>query len=161
MKKRIWMIFSGMLAVLLIFSLVGCESKDEKEIKNLLLEFEYSCNSMDVNSLMNCFEPAITDEIRLGAGLLGINDVGKLFDAFVGYLLYDADIPFLSDIGVSGVDFMSSIDLSIEEIEIEEDVAIAYTIVSAEIAGQKFTRKAEFLVVYYIDRWCISEFYII
>ena len=168
MKKIMHKSLALLLSVLMLFTAVGCEKKENTEITNLLLEFEYACNSLDVEALLECLEPSVGDSIRfassLAANLLGVPDIDDLFDGFLAYLMYDSSSDFIVQVGTSGVDFLESIDIELQEIERLEDYedhAIAHTVVTAEILGQQYVRKAEFLLVYYIDRWCISEFSIL
>ena len=163
MKKAMKKVFALILAVLMFLTVVSCTGKEEKAIKSLLLEFEYACNSLDAEALLDCLEPAFSDRIRFATSLFGVDDIDEMFDTFVAFLLGSSD-GFVHEIGTSGVDFLESIDIEIQEIVIQEDneeSGVVEAVITADILGRRYVRKAEFLVVYYIDHWCISEFYIL
>ena len=57
-----------MLIAALVLSLCGC-SNDKGEIENLMTEFEYSCNELDIDAMLDCIDPAISDKIKLATGI--------------------------------------------------------------------------------------------
>ena len=54
MKKIMHKSLALLLSVLMLFTAAGCEKKENTEITNLLLEFEYACNSLDAEALLDC-----------------------------------------------------------------------------------------------------------
>lgn len=138
------------LAVM-IFSLGGC-GKADKEIENLMTEFEYACNTLDFDAVLNCINPKISDKIKLAAGLVGMfteTDTDEMFERLADYLSADE---------IGGTDFFSSIKIQVEEIDAEEDTAVVSAILTYELNGEQVERRATFDCIYYIEKWYISSF---
>ena len=53
------------VVALAIFGLTGCTSKSD-QIKDTLSEFEYACRNLDVNAMLKCIDPDVSDPIRFG-----------------------------------------------------------------------------------------------
>lgn len=148
--------FKGIVIVMLIttmvLSLCGC-SNDKGEIENLMTEFEYSCNEMDIDAMLNCIDPAISDKIKLATGIAGMftdKDSDELTEELVGMLTGDDSL--------NAGDFFSSIKVETTDIKTKKETGTANAIVEYSIAGEKFKKEAAFDYVYNMDKWYISSF---
>lgn len=148
--------FKGIVIVMLIaamvLSLCGC-SNDKSEIENLMTEFEYSCNELDIDAMLNCIDPAISDKIKLATGIAGMftdKDSDELIEGLVGMLTGDNSL--------NADDFFSSIKIETSDIKTKKETGTANAIVEYSVAGEKFKKEATFDYVYNMDKWYISSF---
>ena len=158
MKKNICRIVAIILALTLVFGFSGCNKK-KTEIENLLVEFEYACNTLDFDAALNCITPRVSDKIKIGANILGIlthQDTDELFDKLGDILVNNSEI--------NGTDFFESVKIDIQEIvedEEYEDIISAVTYVTYIVAGEEFVKEAVFSCEYYVEKWYISSFTLI
>lgn len=148
--------FKGIVIVMLIatmvLSLCGC-SNDKSEIENLMTEFEYSCNELDIDAMLNCIDPAISDKIKLATGIASMftdKDSDELTEELVGVLTGDDSL--------NADDFFSSIKVETTDIKTKKETGTANAIVEYSIAGETFKKEAIFNYVYNMDKWYISSF---
>lgn len=148
--------FKGIVIVMLIatmvLSLCGC-SNDKSEIENLMMEFEYSCNELDIDAMLNCIDPAISDKIKLATGIAGMftdKDFDELTEELIGMLTGDDSL--------NADDFFSSIKVETTDIKTKKETGTANAIVEYSIAGEKFKKETTFDYVYNMDKWYISSF---
>lgn len=153
MKKTLKTIMALMLIAVMSFSFVGCNN-DKKDIENLILEFEYACNTLDFDAVLNCIDPKISDNIKLAGGLLGMfteTDTDQMFEELSQYLLDNTDLG-------GGTSFFSTIKIDVEDIEIEGEEALVTARLKFNVTGEEMERVASFSCIYYTDKWYISNF---
>ena len=141
-----------MLIAALVLSLCGC-SNDKGEIENLMTEFEYSCNELDIDAMLDCIDPAISDKIKLATGIASMftnKDSDELTEELVGMLTGDSSL--------NADDFFSSIKIETKDIKTKKDSGTANAVVEYRIAGEKFKKEATFTYVYNMEKWYISRF---
>ncbi len=158
MKKIAYRIIAVMLVLTLAFGFSGCNKK-KTEVENLLTEFEYACNTLDFDAVLNCITPRVSDKIKVGANILGMltfQDTDVLFEKLGDVLARNSEI--------NGTDFFESVKIDIQEIvedEEDEDIVRAMTYVTYDVAGEEIVREAVFTCEYYAEKWYISSFTII
>ena len=153
MKKTLKTIMALMLIAVMSFSFVGCNN-DKKDIENLILEFEYACNTLDFDAVLNCIDPKISDNIKLAGGLLGMfteTGTDQMFEELSQYLLDNTDLG-------GGTSFFSTIKIDVEDIEIEGEEALVTARLKFNVTGEEMERVASFSCIYYTDKWYISNF---
>lgn len=141
-----------MLITTVVLSLCGC-SNDKGEIENLMTEFEYSCNELDIDAMLNCINPAISDKIKLATGIAGMfkdKDSDELTEELVGMLTGDNSL--------NADDFFSSIKIEISDIKTKKETGTANAIVEYSVAGETFKQEATFNYIYNMEKWYISSF---
>lgn len=141
-----------MLIAALVLSLCGC-SNDKGEIENLMTEFEYSCNELDIDAMLDCIDPAISDKIKLATGIASMftnKDSDELTEELVGMLTGDSSL--------NADDFFSSIKIETKDIKTKKESGTSNAIVEYSIAGEKFKKEATFNYVYNMEKWYISSF---
>ena len=151
-KKKIKGIVIVMLIAALVLSLCGC-SNDKGEIENLMTEFEYSCNELDIDAMLDCIDPEISDKIKLATGIASMftnKDSDELTEELVGMLTGDSSL--YAD------DFFSSIKIETKVIKTKKESGTSNAIVEYSIAGEKFKKEATFNYVYNMEKWYISSF---
>jgi len=154
MKKHIVKLISLCLASVLLFGcLSGCSGK-KKKIDNLMTEFEYACNTLDVDAMLNCIDPSVSDVARLGLGLYGMfaqKDKDEILDQIAGLLS--------GDTGLDGNEFFSSVKIEVKKTDVKGEEAETETLLQYKLLGQNFKRDATFYCTKNADKWYISSFY--
>lgn len=141
---------SGILLVSMLISLPACGNSSKKEIENLMTEFEYACNTLDFNAVLNCINPKVSDSIKIGVGIVGMfTDTDDLFEKLADTLSSD-------DLG--GTDFFSSIKVTVNGITVDGEAATVAALLKYEVAGNQMEREATFECIYYAEKWYISSF---
>ncbi len=151
--KRAISVILAVVSIAVLFSLSGCNNSD-REIENLISEFEHACNTLDFNAALNCIDPKVSDNIKLAVSLAGVladADTDEMFESLATYLTGD---------DISGTVF-SSIKIDVKKVEVEEKSAAVSTILTYQINGNKCIRESTFYCIYYAEKWYISNFEII
>lgn len=151
MRKIFVSVMAIVLSITMMFLLTGC-SGSNKEIENLMTEFEYACNTLDFDAVLNCINPKISDKIKIAAGFVGMftdTDTDEMFESLADYLSSD-------DVG--GIDFFYSIKIEVKDISIKNKAAVVSTILTYEFDEEKIVREATFNCIYYTEKWYIYSF---
>ena len=154
MKKSNWYVklVAMFLTFIVVATLCGC-SNNKKEIAEVTSNFEIACNKLDIDAMLDCINPAISDKIKLATGIASMFTDKKpkeMTDELVSLLTGDSSL--------NADDFFSSINLSTEKLKIKSKTAVADTVVKYSIAGEKFEKKAVFEYIKVEDKWYISKF---
>ena len=152
MRKVLVSLVSGILLVSMLFSLSACGNGSKKEIENLMTEFEYACNTLDFDAVLNCINPKVSDSIKIGVGLVGMftkTDTDELFEKLADTLSSD-------DLG--GTDFFSSIKITVNDVSVDGENATVTTLLKYNVSGSQMEREAIFKCIYYTEKWYISSF---
>lgn len=152
-RNAIFRVFTGaMVFILIAMSLCSCSSK-KGEIENLMTEFEYSCNELDIDAMLGCIDPSISDKIKLATGIASMftdKDSDEMIESLVGMLTGDSTL--------NAKDFFSSIKITTEDIKTKKETGTANAIVEYNIAGSNYKKEAVFEYVYKTEKWYISKF---
>lgn len=155
MKKVLSYLVIIMLIVTMTFGITGCASK-ASQIKDTLSEFEYSCRNLDVNAMLKCIDPDISDPIRLGLAL-----VSTFTDTDYEDLVEDLfDNIRTSEFGTKfdAEDFLSTISVSDSKLKTKKHRATVTCKISFELAGEQFERDATIEMIEKDDKWYIYSF---
>lgn len=139
------------LITTMVLSLCGC-SNDKGEIENLMTEFEYSCNELDIDAMLNCIDPVISDKVKLATGIASMftdKDPDEFTEELVGVLTGDNSL--------NADDFFSSIKIETSEIKTKKETGTADAIVEYSVSGEKFKKEATFNYIYNMEKWYISS----
>lgn len=155
MKRIVRCFVSIILIVTMAFGMTGCVSKTS-QIKDTLSEFEYACRNLDVNAMLKCIDPDISDPIRLGLALVSTftdADYEDLVDSLF-------DNIGASEFGSSfdAEDFLSTISVSDAKLKTKRHSATVTCKVNFELAGEQFKRDATIEMVEKDDKWYIYSF---
>lgn len=151
MKKTINAIVAVLLSVAIMLSLVGCIGSN-REIEQLMSDFEGACNRLDFNAVLDCIDPNISDKLDLAAGIVGMfadMDKEEMFEKLAG---------FISKEDIGGADFFSSIKIDVKEIEVNEEEATVDVFLSYDFRDEVVEKEAVFSCIYYAEKWYISNF---
>ncbi len=142
-----------LLLVVCFLTMAACDGKQKNEIKSVVAEFEYACNTLDVEAILNTINPRVADKIKIALGIYGLffnQDTSEVLESISEALIGDSEL--------DGNDFFRSIEIEVREISLDEESAVAEAKVQYIIAGEEYKREAEFKCVYYLEEWYISSF---
>ena len=134
MRRTIRIIALLLAVTLLSAMLAGCSlekvfNKDKREISELLSDFESACNSMDVDAMLDCLSPKITDKIEAALDVYGLftdKDAQDVIDGISKNLTDDSES--------IGSEFFSSLIITLNDITVEDDKATAHTAVATDMS---------------------------
>ena len=141
-----------LLVALILGCLTGC-SGDRRKINGLLAEFQRACNSLDIDSILECIDPRTADVIKLAVGLYGL-----FSDQDTGEALRNISEALIGGLALRDSEFFLSIKIDPKEIRINGEEAIVSAAVQYTVNGETYDRLAEFLCVDYLEKWYISRF---
>ena len=152
--KKIRIVLVALVMLISSVALCACGS-DEMKIKALINEFEESCNQMDADGVLECLNPTIADLVNKGLGILDIFtevDKDEVFDKVSDLLITGIE-------GVGGSDFFETMEIEIEEMEIERTSATVTGTITYEKNGEEKESPVTFICGYSDSEegWYISE----
>lgn len=152
MKKTVSILLSFVFAFICIIPLAGC-SNEEEQIKNLMTEFEYSCNTLDVDGILDCIHPDVANKIKGALGVIGLftgNDRDDILDSIAS---------FISDNGnVDSEDFFKSIEIDVTKIEFSGSTAKVNLYLKYKIVSEYITSEINLICEKYNEKWYIKNF---
>lgn len=152
MKKSVAVVLSLVMIIICVLPMAGCNNSDS-QIRNLMREFEYSCNSLDVDAMLDCVHPDITGKIKAAMGLVGMF-TGQDSDAML-----DAIFSKLTDNNqVDSKSFFSSVKLNVREVQSNDVEGTAKVDLSYKLGNEELVTTATFVCVKYDNKWYIYSF---
>ena len=151
MRKSLKNIIVFLLLFVIVLSMSACDNQNN-EIKSLTKNFENSCNKVDMNAMLDCIDPDISESVKKLTGLIGMfsdKDTDELLDNFAKVLF--------SELPENSKEFFSSIKIKLDNIEIEEDTASASAEITYEISGEDNKSNANFEYIRIDEKWYISN----
>lgn len=139
------------LIIVLTVSMCACGNQNN-EIKTLTKNFENSCNKLDMNAMLDCIDPDISESVKKLTGLIGMfsdKDTDELLDSFAKVLF--------SELPENSKEFFSSIKIKLDNIETAEDSASATAEITYEISGEENKSNATFEYVSIEGKWYIAD----
>ncbi len=134
-------------AAVMIALLTGCS--DDNRLTERVAEFEEGCNTLDVEQILDTFDPRVSGKYRMGLDLMEIVS-GKSTEELLGSII--GVIP--SDVDREEV--LSLVTFEVETMDIGEETAEVLTVMEYELMGREYKYHVIFHCVYYIDDWYIS-----
>lgn len=144
------------LVVLLVMAvqLTACGGKEE--CRNVLDEFEYACNELDVDAMLRCINPEIADPIRLGLALF-VNvtdtDIEDIVDQVAEILISSMD-----EVNIDASEMFHSMELETTKIKVKGKNASVYVNISFETMGMEMEKYGVFQMIQVNDTWYIESF---
>lgn len=151
MRKSLKNIIVFLLLFMIVLSMSACDNQSN-EIKSLTKNFENSCNKVDMNAMLDCIDPDISESVKKLTGLIGMfsdKDTDELLDNFAKVLF--------SELPENSKEFFSSIKIKLNSIEIEDDKASASAEITYEISGEENKSNANFKYICIDKKWYISD----
>lgn len=155
MKKVLRYLVTIMLIVTMTIGMTGCTS-NASQIKDTLSEFEYAARNLDVNAMLKCIDPDVSDPIRLGLALVSTFSDADYEDLVDGLF----DNLGASEFGSSfnAEDFLSTISVSDAKLKTKKHRGVVTCKINFELAGEQFTRDATIEMIEKDDKWYIASF---
>ena len=141
--------------VLLAVQFTGC-GKEKSECENVINEFEYACNELDVDAMLRCLHPDVADPIRAVLSLANMvsgeetEDIVDMISSELGGQLESGNID--SD------EMFNSLDIEVTDYKEDGGSADVYADISFEIAGKKKKKYGVFYMEQVDEQWYISSF---
>lgn len=144
------------VVLLLTFQFTACGGSAKKECQNVLDEFEYACNELDVDAMLRCINPEIADPLRIGLALythVTDQDIEDTVDD-IGAAL----ISSMSEVNIDAEELFQSMKLETEKIKSKGKNAVAYVKIQFETLGIEVEKYGEFDLRKVEDNWYIESF---
>jgi len=141
-------------ACLCLSCLTGCESKSSK-IKDTLSEFEYACQNLDVDAILDCIDPDIADPIRFAVALYS-GATGQDYEDFLDSV-FDDLVAGVFGIDFDPYDFLSTISFTDIKVKTKKDYATVTCELNFEIAGEQFKRDATIYMIENDENWYVAS----
>lgn len=144
----------GIITFLVMVMCIGvsaCSSKNN-EVETLTNNFENSCNKLDVNAMLDCIDPGVSDKIKKITGFVGLfsdKDTDELIESFASMIF--------SGLPENSKEFLSSIKLITKDIAIEEETATATATIEYSISGEKYSKEATLEYMNIDGKWYIAD----
>ncbi|MBQ3055421.1 MAG: hypothetical protein IJC88_04880 [Oscillospiraceae bacterium] len=138
--------------VMLVTMFAGCTTK-KGEIETLFTNYQAACNALDLNAMMACVTPTVTNPLKTAAGIVGkltANDTDAMFDK-IGALI-------MNETKVSRKEYFQTLSFKVGTITIEEDVATVEVIRTYTGNGAEYTEEDTYECVFYADQWYLKHF---
>lgn len=152
MKKKLVLFLSIVMIIVCIVPMSGCGNQNDK-ISNLMAEFEYSCNSLDVDAIIDCIHPDITNKIKAAMGIVGMftgQDSDDMLEAISTTLTNNSNVDAES--------FFSSIKIDVKEINSDNSKGTAKVNLTYKVGNEEIVSETTFLCSKYNDKWYINSF---
>ena len=152
MKRNLAIVLSLVMIVVCIIPMGGCGNENDK-ISNLMTEFEYACNSLDVDAILDCIHPDITNKIQAAMGFVGMF-TGKDSDD----MLEAISTTLTNNSKVDAESFFSSIKIDVKEINSDDSKGIAKVNLTYKVGTEEIVSETSFVCSKYNDKWYINSF---
>ena len=153
MKRRICLM---MVIVMMTFCVTGCGKKEQKECEIVLDEFEYACNELDVDAILRCLNPRISDPIRIGLAFVSnwtSMDTEDMVDEIAASLVESAD-----ETQMNAMELFQSIELETIDYASEDGYGAVLCKATFETMGVEMEKYVIFDMVRIEEQWYIDSF---
>ena len=150
MRRVVYSVMAVLLVFMMMFALTGCGAKSE--IKGVINDYEKACNEVDFEGILACMHPNDADKIKLAAGIVGFFgnvDADQMLDKLSSFLSTKINI---------SKEFFESLEITVDEIDVDDDKANVDVFVTYTLNGQETTVEADMDFVKYEDAWYIKKF---
>ena len=147
-----------LMCLMVLISLTGCGRKNKAECAQLISSFEESCNELNVNGILNCINPKISDPLKgvmaIGENLLGadaaegVSKVLESIGAGIGSI-------FTED-GVQMSEMLANIQLEPTKYHLKKKEGCGICKATATVNGIDFIKNLKISVIKNNDEWYIS-----
>lgn len=123
----------------------------ESEVETAVGEFEYACQTSDVEAMMECMDPEFAQALKSGRLLLNWMSSKKDTDEIIMDTMLIA-VMSISDVTVD----ISSMKIEIENINVENDVAAVDVIMNMNCSSGEYRDKVLIRMSKQSDKWYIT-----
>ena len=140
----------GLTVCLLICGMSGCEEKDTSPVEQRVMDFTAKCNELDLDGILRCLDPALSEPI---AWMFELAEIGGIEKEEILSAVYTM---MTDESGLDEMDFFESIDVKIEEVRMGSKNATVIADVSYVVADIPFNKDGEIYLIKETDTWYIS-----
>lgn len=153
MKQKV---IIGILCFCMMMLFTGCGNKNKEECRNIINEFEYAYNELDVDAMLRCLHPNVADPIR---AMLSVTNMisGEETEDIVDMIASGLGEQF-EESGLDSEEMFNSLDIEITDFEKNEGTADVYADISFNLAGEPMERYGVFHMTQVNKQWYISSF---
>lgn len=123
----------------------------ESEVETAVGEFEYACQTSDVDAMLACLDPGVSQAMKSGRLLLNWMSSKKDSDEIIMNTMLIA-VMNISDVTV---DF-STMSIGIDSINVENDVAAVDATMTMDCSSGEYRDKVVIRMAKESDVWCIT-----
>lgn len=145
-----------LIVVMITACLTGCGKKEQEECEIVLDEFEYACNELDLDAILRCINPEVSDPIRIGLAFvtnwtyMDTEDmVDKVATALTGTL---------DEINLDTTELFQSMELETKEFAAENGRAAVLSEITFETMGVEMEKYVIFDLIQLDEKWYIDGF---
>lgn len=154
-RKQIWII--GIFCFVVI-SMYGCGSADKQKCKEVIGNFERSCNALDVKGILNCIDPTVSDPIK---ALLALGNIisDQSLDEYLIEIMDNVSGGLADEIGAedsSASEVFASIQITPEKYMVKSEKGMVSCTAIFLIKGMEITKKIDIDMIKKNDGWYIS-----
>lgn len=155
MKSNKWLWIIG---IIFTMSLSGCGGGfgGKSECKELIQDFEEACNELDVQGILNCIDPKVSDPIKTVVAIGGI--VTDNVDQYLEDIMSGIGKELTDAVGSNGTteDVLASIQLEPKKYSLKQKEGTVRCVAIFEVNGMDITKTLNISVVKKNDEWYVS-----
>ena len=131
--------------------MISSEDEEKKEVETAVGEFQYACQTSDVDAMIDCLDPGFAQAMKSGRLLLNWMSTSKSADEVVMDTLL-ISIMNISDISVD----LSTMEIEIREIKLNGNMATISAIMSMESTPEPYRDDITLRMTKDSDKWYIT-----
>lgn len=155
MKNHKWL---WIICMIFALSLNGCGGSfgGKSECMELLQDFEKACNELDIQGILNCIDPKVSDPIKTVVAIGGI--VTDNVDQYVKEIMSGIEKELTDTVGSNGNegDVLASIELEPEKYSLKKKEGVVRCAATFEVNGMDITKTLNISVVKKNEEWYVS-----
>lgn len=154
-KKRIVLIC--MLSIMSL-NVCGCGDSQKSQCKEIIENFETSCNALDVTGILNCINPKISDPIKTVLALGNAVSKQKL-DEYLVEIIGSVAGELSESIGekdASTSELLSNIQITPKKYSLKSKKGTVYCTALFQVNGMEFSKYISIEMIKSNDEWYIS-----
>lgn len=158
MKKWKKQVFMAFFLCFFAFAAYGCGDSNKKECTELIENFETSCNALDVDGILDCINPTISNPIKVGLKI-GNMISGQVLDGYLIEILDSLAGGLTESLGADDAEVsevFGKIQLTPEKYDLKSQKGTVSCTAKFEIGGTEITESIDIEVVKSSDEWYIS-----
>lgn len=130
---------------------VSAEDSDEEEVETAIGEFQYACQTSDVDAMLDCLDPGFSQSLKSGRLLLNWMSTQENADEVIMNSMLIA-VMNIADISVD----LSTMEIEVEEIDMKDDMATVNGTLNLESTTGTYHDDITMRMAKSDDKWYIT-----
>ena len=130
---------------------VKAEDSEEEEVATAIGEFQYACQTSDVDAMLDCLDPGFSQSLKSGRLLLNWMSTQENADEVIMSSMLIA-VMNIADISVD----LSTMEIEVEEIDLKEDMATVNGTLNLESTTGTYHDDVTMRMAKNDDKWYIT-----